>query len=177
MDHHTALDRLNEILDQRDNELSAARERIKELEQMLHGAENGWSAHRETAKEQSLPVPRLEMEISRTGEMSMEWEYRLIMRHLLGHCVIVPLGHTRSTGSLQSWPPRDKAEDGSAKLRLPFRDGAHFNHDAQAFGCPAFVLCDGEIEPHAPWAVPHLQVAALSARSPATSTPQEPDAP
>lgn len=150
----TLEERLNQMLDNKDDDIRALQKRVEGLEQMLRGAESGWAMHRDAPAEQVLPVPRLEVEIKRTGHLSMEWEYRLVMRHFLGHCVVVPLGHTRSTGGTPDpWPPRERQQDGTVRMQLPFRDGCHFNHDAKAFGWPAYCIWDGNVEPFVPWTV------------------------
>ena len=148
----TLEERLSALLDEKDDVIAERDQKIEELERSLRGVEDGWAAHRDAPKEQSLPVPRLEMELTKVSDFAMEWEYRMVMRHFLGHCVIVPLGFTTSTGSVgDQWPPRERGLDNKVRMRLPYRDGCHFNHDTKALGWPAFMVCDGVVEAFVPW--------------------------
>lgn len=136
----TALQRLEALLDQKDAELDKADRLIEDLRNQIRGLENGWTRHLQLPSEQTLPVPRLEMRICGT-EDRIEWVYLFVYRHFLGHCEGVPLGQTVSSGR-HAFPPR--GFDG--RLKLPFRDGAHFRHDARTLRFPAFVSCGDVVE-------------------------------
>lgn len=129
----TAIERLERELNDRDI-------KIEELQEQIDGmkahATWGWARHTMIeADADPLPVPRLQIEAFNTsGDWYIaEWVYSMVYVHLLGHHVVVPLGHTRQTGGRG---PRDASD-------LPFRDGAHIRHEAKAFGWPAFAICKG----------------------------------
>lgn len=129
----TAADKLADLLEASENKLA-------ELQQQLDEDSDrdrwGWTQHAELPKEQTLPVPRLEifyME-SESDDYNRVWLYRMIYRHLLGHCVAVPMGQTKQGGG------NHKVIISKLLDFLPFRDGAHIKHDARAFGWPAFMV-------------------------------------
>lgn len=87
-----------------------------------------------------LPVPRLEVVWSRADEPPAEdaqvggrdcWvaEYRLVLRHLLGHTTHVVLGTTHRDG-----------RNGRVPDDLPFRDGCHAKHDAWHLHLPLYLV-------------------------------------
>lgn len=78
------------------------------------------------------PVPRLELVyVKRDGWRDYCVYYRLVLRHLTGGCIAVPLGRTDSCWS------------GAAPSDLPFIDGAHMAHDAAHLKLPAFKVMPG----------------------------------
>ena len=130
----TILERLERELNNADIE----REKLQEeLDGLKAHATWGWSRHTQIeSADDNLPVPRLQIEAFNTsGDWYVtEWVYSMVYEHLLGHHVVVPMGHTKQTGGRGR---HDSVE------RLPFRDGAHIRHEAKAFGWPAFQIVEG----------------------------------
>lgn len=90
------------------------------------------------AADDLLPAPRLELIATNAGDdwRETDWLYSMVYPHFLGHRVRVPLGYTRQRSG----------RGGKRTLYdTPFRDGAHFQHDARTFGWPAYVIVDGEV--------------------------------
>lgn len=125
-----AADKLAELLERREEELETLR---SEIEAYKDNERWRWARHAELPEKQSLPVPRLEvwLDENNSDDYNRIWVYRMIYRHLLGHCVAVPLGMTTQQG-----------EDRHRKLLdyLPFRDGAHIRNEAHAWKWPAFIV-------------------------------------
>lgn len=135
-----AVERLEELLNAKDREIEELRDQLREIEDQR---EWRWTMHTD-AKEDAhdLPVPRLQIECEPIYEGSWSaqtWTYSMVYRHFLGHLVFVPLGATKRTGGSMDAPP--SLDD------LPFRDGAHIRHDAEALGLPAFSIVDGRTAP------------------------------
>lgn len=129
-------------------EVRRAEERAEGLERQLDTNTLGWSRHREWTEE-DLPVPRLEMHWERTSEDGYERValYVLVYRHFLDGCgdkpkiEAVPMGLTRVSGGHNRTP-----WFWNGAIETPFRDGAHFKHDAKHLGLPAFVTTeDGDV--------------------------------
>lgn len=132
----TAEERLAELLDQKDAEIAELTEKIETASDTKRW---DWTAHQEMREPQMLPVPRLEIFLDEecSDDYNRVWVYRMIYRHLLDHCVAVPLGMTKQGGG--------NAREGQPLISyLPFRDGAHIRHDANAFGWPAFIVWGDE---------------------------------
>lgn len=129
-----AADKLAELLEEKEQELESLQ---KEVDDAKDNEIWRWARHEDIHEEQTLPVPRLEMWLNpyESDDYNRLWIYRMIHRHLLGHCVAIPMGCTKQTGG------------GDMELlhHLPFRDGAHIKHDARAFGWPAFMVRGGEV--------------------------------
>lgn len=149
-------DRLNDLLREKEHEIRELHEEIEELETTIRGIKNGWAAHRKAEDaDESLPVPRLEFawEQEYDSWASYHVEYRLVMKHLLDHLVIVPLGNTRVSGGDWDGPaPYKKAYFNEEEGRhrgvgfdrscLPFRDGAHASHDSAHLNLPCYAITD-----------------------------------
>lgn len=135
----TAIERLEEQLDAKDAEIRRLEDEIRETQDQLKSTESGWSLPEDLPKEQTLPVPRLEMLFfpHPDGWDECEMVYRLVYRHLLGHCVAVPFGSTTRKGG-RAREPWDIRNPG--KLDLPYRDGVHIRHDAFTLKLPAFAV-------------------------------------
>jgi len=132
----TAIERLEELLDEKDAEIEKLQDQNKALERELRGSLDGW--RRETTIEDDgvLAVPRLELICEPHEERG--WHdhtvtYRMVYRHLLDHLVAMPLGCTRISGG-----------SGARPTHLPFRDGAHAMHDGAHFGLPLYSIIPGE---------------------------------
>lgn len=130
-----------EVLAQRVTELeSQLEESRQQCEQYTDLHSYYWTRHTQLPEVQSLPVPRLEIELIANEDAAYSgthrWEYRLVYRHLLGDVIGVPLGSTSTTG------PLERAEPGDT----PFRDGVHIRHDAQHLRLPAFSVVRGRVK-------------------------------
>lgn len=130
-----AADRLAEDLERVEQELADLKEKIEndKNEELWR-----WARHVELPKEQTLPVPRMEMFLDEenSDEWNRVWIYRMVHRHFLGHCVGIPLGCTKQGGSFSKVDILNM---------LPFRDGAHMKHDARTFGWPAYMIVGKEV--------------------------------
>lgn len=130
------LERLERLLDERDTEIEELQEKLTEAENTIEGIRSGWMRHRKAEDDGALPIPRLEIEwIPRDGWNEVDVEYRLVLKHLLGHVVLLPLGLTRWSSSNTEDPRRQ-----GLSAALPFRDGAHAPHDAALLGLPLYAL-------------------------------------
>lgn len=129
-----ANERLQELLDRKDEELEEARERVRELERELDAEPGGWRRPEVLPDDASLPVPRLELVYQQdNGWAEYRVTYRLVMRHFLGQLLGLPLGMTRCQSSA-----------GERPADLPYRDGAHALHDAAHLGLPLYRMLPGE---------------------------------
>lgn len=138
----SAIERLEDLLNEKDK-------KIEELEQEINDMENEkdidpmWWIHREIKNAENLPIPRLELRLRILNESvsgaSWEWVYALITQHLIGGFIKIPMGHTRSSGSLAY-----------GEVHLPFRDTAHIQHDSEQLQLPAFAIWPGKIEQYSP---------------------------
>lgn len=130
-----ANERLQELLDRKDEELAEARERVRELERELDAEPGGWCRHEALPDDERLPVPRLELVYQQeNGWAEFRVVYRLVMRHFLGQLLGLPLGVTRCRGGI-----------GERPADLPYRDGAHALHDAAHLGLPLYRVMPGEL--------------------------------
>ncbi len=145
--------RLLELLDQRDQQIEEMTETIERLRREADGAVWSEWMPRELEDVETLPLPRLEIEIA---ELTAQYDdaevclgivyiYRLVYRHLTGFVRSIPLGRTTSTGGRM---PRVRARLGV--LDWPFRDGAHIHHDAAHLGLPGFLRRGDEVLPLQP---------------------------
>jgi hypothetical protein len=157
----TAIERLTEQLDQKDAELEDLQGKLDEAEREVESVRDGWMRHRkQEIDDETLPLPRMEIDWrERDGWRDFEIEFRLVVKHLLGYLVLIPLGLTRSQSSSEEDPRRH----GLANA-LPFRDGAHAPHDAALLGLPLFAIM-----PEGPVLVdcrPHATASGLAHRRP-----------
>lgn len=139
----TALERLEELLDERDQELDELRCKVQELEDTSE-LDWRWARHIEHKEDlsPSLPVPRLEIRWSEMPKdengYSIQAQYSLVYRHLLGQICFIPLGLTRSSGSLAN-----RTREG---VETPFRDGAHLANEMKQLNLRAFAICGNQVE-------------------------------
>lgn len=140
----TAVERLEEMLNERDARIEELEGRIEELEGRIGDWEDSrdedawfWTRHEKVDDKDGLPVPRLEIRWTPLGRGRYNWlaSYNLAYRHLLGHVMSVPLGATRQSGGDERGPVRE------GKVETPFRDGVHIMHDAWALKLPAYAVC------------------------------------
>lgn len=126
-----ALERLEGLLAEKDDELEKAQTRIEQLEREIEGSLNGWRTAEKFEDDGELPVPRLELVYRPRSE---DWSdyvviYRIVAKHLLGYLVGTPLGRTVVQGGY-GYAPSDHD--------LPFREGAHARHDSGHWGIPLY---------------------------------------
>ena len=131
----TAIERLQELLNEADEKIDRLRDERDSLRGVIDGLRDGWCRHTMIDPDPAMPVPRLEI----AYEQHKEWfsytaTYRMVMVHLLGHHVAIPLGQTKVNGG-SGKPPSE---------HLPFRDGAHAAHDSVHLGLPLFKVMPGE---------------------------------
>ena len=144
----TIEERLAEQLDAKDEEIAKLEDRLHELQNQLKTSENGWLAHEKLSQEQTLPVPRLEIEViavGRSDEMrwySREYKYRLVHKAFWGDIIGIPLGHTSSQGGNGQERPVYTIGPHAGKPHMPYRDGAHICHDMEALKLPGFLICE-----------------------------------
>lgn len=135
----TAIDRLEQLLNEREREVRELKEKLNEIEEQGDDKDWRWARHtRHDAKDETLPVPRLELRCTPLDEdwYRWHWVYALVYRHVMGTAVYVPLGGTIVTGgNREEGPVRD------GKLDLPWRDGVHIRHESEQFNLPAFAIC------------------------------------
>lgn len=144
----TAQKHLLKLLDSKDKEIEELTTRINDLESKINHLRGGWTLHVTLPKKQKLPVPRLELVYEQLyGWSEYAVNYHLVYRHLLGHCVAVPLGRTTIHGSHESTPIRVQ-RNGQRFPDMPFREGAHFREDMKTLKLPGFLICDGEVFPY-----------------------------
>lgn len=148
-------ERLCELLDQKDAEVDELADKLRRAENIIEGDGLAWARHIELPAEQTLPVPRLEMVYepsARVGWAEYKVRYRMVYRHLLGHCVAVPMGETKISGGhsarapIDREPGRDWADGARIRIDLPFRDGVHMRHDARHLNLPAFAIVGDVVE-------------------------------
>ncbi len=135
-----AIERLEKLLDEKDNEIETLSDKIQELED--HSEYDwAWARHFKIETDEiGLPIPRLELRCEKLddGWYNFEWLYGIVYRHFLGHGMFIPLGLTK-VGGLGKPPIY---EDGT--IMTPFREGAHFRHDAKHFGMPIYAIIEGK---------------------------------
>lgn len=141
-------ERLNEIIEEKDDKIQELENRIEELETQADIERLKWQMHFAFKNEgifKGLPYPRLEMRLNRLSKdnwYSIEWLYGIVYKHdsqtendIL---YFVPLGQTTSSGgdsTFESWVE----DDGS--LLLPLRDGRHIYTASLTFNIPAYIVC------------------------------------
>lgn len=131
-----AADRLAELLNDKDRQIDELESKVVSLKNEIAGSGSGWRAIREITDDPDLPVPRLE--ICYVPDATIGWRdytavYRIVVVHLLGNVLAIPLSSTRSASS-----------NGTEPQGLPFRDGAHIVHDAGHLTLPAFRIMPGK---------------------------------
>ncbi len=146
----TLEERLNEIIEEKDDKIQELENRIEQLEGEADLTRVSWQRHFAFKNEgvlSSLPYPRLEMRLNRVSKdnwYSIEWLYGLVYRHDTdtynenATLYFVPLSKTTSNGgdtTFQHWQNKD------GSLQLPFRDGRHIYIESLALNLPAYISC------------------------------------
>lgn len=134
----TAIERLEEMLNEKDRELVGLR---NQLEARDYGEQWAWMRQRKSEEVEGLPVPRLEIRWVTNDSWSCVAEYNLVYQHFLGDVLVQPFSVTKQTGARDGRPRI--AADGT--IDTPFRDGAHIHHDMKQLGLPGFVVFDGHV--------------------------------
>lgn len=130
----TAVERLEALLDEKDQELAELQEQIQKQEDWMTWA---WARHTQI-DDDPLPTPRLEMEAVNDDGSWYVTTFRtsIVFKHFLGHSVRIPIDFTKRTGGRNQAPsPSD----------WPWRQGAHFAHESQFFGWPAYVRIEDRL--------------------------------
>lgn len=144
---------LNRLLEIERSNVAERDGRIVELEQKVENQERymdtslfGWNRHRPW-KADDLPVPRLEMRWTHTGDGEAVALQVLVYRHFLDQIEAIPIGQTRCSNMAyrnhgDNRPMFHGWEERGELLDLPFRDGSHIRHNALHLGLRAFVTTD-----------------------------------
>lgn len=119
-------------LEKQKKRLEEVAERAYKLNELLNNDDLGWSTLSLDDDDGGLPVPRLELRW-KTNEHSATCWYLLVHLHLRGHVQINPLGMTKCRGYGGNLTAHGDTRD------IPFRDGAHAQHDSVSLGLPLFV--------------------------------------
>lgn len=143
----TLEERLNEIIDQKDDQIYELENKIERLENEADLSRVSWQRHiafENTGMSAKLPFPRLEMRLERTSKdnwYSIQWLYGIVYKHITAVngpiLYFVPLSLTTSSGGSGSFDHWRQNE----KLQLPYRDGVHIKLDSKVFNLPAFIVC------------------------------------
>lgn len=157
----SAEERLQELLDAKDEEIRRLEDRlakedtkIRSLEGNILQLEGGWSVPSNDEEDiEELPVPRLEFRWYQmyARQSENDWSsyiavYQLVHRHFMGNIIAHPLGVTRVNGGgfgekLPPWKVFPHRPDmPPSRCDLPNRDGSHVHHDAAHFGLPAYAV-------------------------------------
>lgn len=132
------IQRLEGLLNQKDREIAKLKE--KQAERNYEDAW-GWMKQDTSLELENLPVPRLEIRWARElGGWGWFAHYSLVYRFFLGEYIRLPISITRQTGG-----GRDNAPIREGKVTIPFRDGAHIQHDMRQLNLPGFAICEGTV--------------------------------
>lgn len=134
----TTEERLEELLDQKDEEIARLSQELDALKNKARADAWAWAIHTESPEREGLPVPRLEIRYKRTGLACYEWTSALCYRDLTKTVICVPLGHTRVDRICgENSAPVCKGEP-----ELPYRDGAHVLSNSLELDLPLFAIVD-----------------------------------
>lgn len=141
-----AIERLEDLLNKRDEEIADLRTKIRKQEDEDDEEAWLWTRHTESKEAEGLPVPRLEIRWTTLGRGMWNWlaSYNFVYRHFLGQVIVVPLGRTRVGAGCERTPVT------GGQVDLPYREGVHIRHDAWALRLPAYAICGNvvnKIEP------------------------------
>ena len=128
-----AIERLEELLDEKDSEIDRLHDEIEALESDRTWK---WTLH-SSIEDDPLPVPRLELRWSNIEDHEKICTYSLVYKHLLGESITVPLGQTKVSGRMLSFE--------NIEAWKPFRDGAHFYNEMEQLNLPGFVVIGDKI--------------------------------
>lgn len=137
----SAIERMSELLDQRDQEISELNEKIEQLEWWADKA--NYFRPRHERNYQELPAPRLQIELTILNEWHHEWQYGLVYQHSTdpaGTVTIIPMGQTIDQGS-HRYDRYDSPEGVTGAL--PHRDGFYIRRDMVTLNLPAYAIVPG----------------------------------
>ena len=147
-DKKTIEERLTEQLEKKDNEIEALQNEVNHLNNQLRNSANGVYAHRLMSSTQTLPVPRLEITVTPTGDQQFgKWykriyDYRLVIHSEWGDFIAVPLGRTDSMGGHRNETPVHMMGPYAGQPTVPFRLAHYICHDMRSLQLPGFVVCE-----------------------------------
>jgi hypothetical protein len=139
-------ERLNEIIEEKDDQIAKLESEVESLKQEMDLSKTSWqriSAFNNDIFYKQLPFPRLEMRLNKLSPdwYSIEWVYGLVYKHVTDisndTLLFIPMGRTTSSGgrcNFENWITR-------GELRLPFRDGSHIYVESLVLNLPAFIVC------------------------------------
>lgn len=151
-DSTKTVERLQELLDAKDEEIDGLREERDNLKRIVNDDPFSW-AFLDKPSGRDLPVPRLEIEW--TPDEEWGWSkataiYRLVWRHFLGDIVSTGLSRTVRTSGIgaHGQPPINPRTftHRPGKIELPRRDGAHICHDMAQLKLPGFAICGEHVD-------------------------------
>jgi hypothetical protein len=92
------VERLEELLTLKDEQLSAAQDEISDLQRQLEYTVD-WMLHeRPDAASDTLPVPRLELRVMENWEYGTETQVSMVIAERGGNLSRVPLGYSKRSG-------------------------------------------------------------------------------
>lgn len=143
----TIEERLNETIEEKDDQISELQSKIQELEQRLDYSRWQWQQHEAFDNDEfskQMPYPRLEMRMIRRSKdswYSIEWIYGLVYKHysdLYNNMLrFMPFSLTTCSGGRDTFESRLRL----GKIELPYRDGTHIRSEAMLFNLPAYIVC------------------------------------
>jgi len=143
----TLEERLNKLLEEKEEEISNLKAIADNLRVRLDGSATGWcmAYEDEGPDTKEHPLPRLEIVWQRDkdyGWSSFRTEYRLVAQHLSGSVVVYPLGFTKhNKGNGESPFDQNYARPGEPYLPdMPWRMGCEAVHDAHHLGLPLYAV-------------------------------------
>lgn len=141
----SAIERLETLLDEKDEEIEQLTAERDSIQRQLEYLPGGWRQEIELPKEQTLPVPRLELVLTQEDKFTRVWSYRIVRRHFTGEVLATPIGSITSRGGGSDSPYYTSGEF-AGKLRLPMREGAHICHDMAHLNLPGFAVCGDHVD-------------------------------
>jgi len=131
----TAIERLEQLLDTQEQELSKVREERDHLKRELEGTLEG--KFRQVEPEDGvLPVPRLELAYTQVdGWSHFRVTYQMVLRHLCGQLYALVIGSTDIAGH---------SKDPPDELASPRYDTNHAAHDSAYLGYPVYRRIPGK---------------------------------
>lgn len=143
----TIEERLNETIEERDDQIRELENKIEALESRLDYSRWQWQQHEAFDNDEfskQMPFPRLEMRMTRTSKgnwYKVEYIYGLAYRHysdLYNNMLrFIPFSLTTSEGGRDTF--ESHLRDG--RIDLPYRDGAHIRSESALLNLPAFIVC------------------------------------
>lgn len=143
-------ERLNEIIEEKDDQINDLENKIELLEARLDYANQAWQHHFSFQEDEfyaQMPYPRLEMRLRRLSKdnwYNIEWVYGLVYKHTVDTfsdnktLLFIPLGRTTSNGGTGELTYRLKEGN---KLDMPHRDSLHIFIESLMLNIPAYIVC------------------------------------